>query len=247
MIFWRSLRNWLALLLIGSFIANLIPVYGNAVNIAIEPSRIAKGDTVVLDIQDLYNGSTLTLGIDGEFFVPSGSNFAFQVRNFSMPISLDHGEVSANSNHTVWTMFSARKGSTTVSTQGNSTNGSFHLTEAYNVSPGMYDSFVLAGQVLEGEQSVTTALRLSGTKFGPDTSRISFIIDGIDAATITINVSINATDIVQKAIFVGKKDAAIGSSQVAAVVETPPPKARLSIAGILGVVVAIAVWYRLKK
>ena len=163
-----------------------------AVSITESPDQISRGERLTLSIRDLKNDDTFSLLIEGRFAVTPGSSFLFATDNFQMPISLTKGEMIAYTENTQETMLQIKKGNMTVGVgKVTGPDGIFSYSEKRDVGSGTYDKMRLTGTVLPGKTSVLTRLQLLGSKSGPDTSDISFTVDGIDAGSIILTVLVN--------------------------------------------------------
>ncbi|MDD1658610.1 MAG: hypothetical protein LUQ41_09210 [Methanomicrobiales archaeon] len=193
-----SARLLPALLLCAALVAAC-----GAVTITQSPSVIHRGEQIHVGIQDLRDGATFSLLIEGRFAVTPGGPFAFITRQFAMPITLEQGEISAYTENTVWTGLSVKKGNTTVSLSKDSENGIMSHTESYKVNAGTYDYLKLEGDALAGRDQILSKLTLKGTKKGPDDSQLSFTIDGIDAGTVRILITVDGSLALNKEVIVG--------------------------------------------
>lgn len=193
-------RGFDARWMVGLLILTAIVGSASATVVSIHPDTIERGDTVFVDISQCTNGSLLSILVEGDFSVQLGGQFQFEAQEFSLPFSLDQGEVGAYAENVQWAGFSVKKGSTTISLTSDAVNGVVQATEAYNVSAGMYDFFRIEGIALPNHDHIVARFQLTGTKSGPDTSQISFTVDGINSGTITVAVYVNAQEVLQKRI-----------------------------------------------
>jgi len=175
------------------FIAILVlsgPV--SAVSITESPGQISRGGRLTVSIRDLKNNDTFSLLIEGRFEVQPGSPFLFATDNFDMPISLVQGEMIAYTENTQETLLQVKKGNTTASvSRQTGPDGIFSYSEKRTIATGTYERMRLSGTALPDKTSILTRLQLLGTKYGPDTSDISFTVDGIDKGTIFLTVIVN--------------------------------------------------------
>jgi hypothetical protein len=179
----------------------LVVVAGSAVSISIQPETIAQGDQVTIGIQGLANDSSFSLQLEGSF-VPENDHFMFRTTQFMMPLTLNEGQISAYAENTTSAGISVKKETTTLTMSGVSTNGIFQATEARNVSEGIYDFLQIEGDRTPGATRVLTRLSLTGVKEGPDTSHLSFIIDGIAQGTVQVQITVDGSVVLNKILTV---------------------------------------------
>jgi len=163
-----------------------------AASITQSPDQVSRGERLTLSIRDLKNNDTFSLLIEGRFEVLPGSSFLFATDNFEMPISLVQGEIIAYTENTRESMLQIKKGNVTMGVgKVTGPDGIFSYSEKRDIGGGTYDRMRLTGTALPGTTSILTRLQLLGTKYGPDTSDISFTVDGIDKGTIFLTVVVN--------------------------------------------------------
>lgn len=210
-------------------LAFLIPA-ATAATVTISPASIDPGDTVTVDVSDLPDGAAFSLEIRGEFAVVPGEQFAFTARNLALPFSLGSGEVSAYSKGTEWTGLSVQMldGSSVSLSNSADANGEFQTTQSHTISNGTYPAITLDGRAAPTARSVVTRVTMQGTKTGPDTSRITFGIEGITHGTATVTISINGSQTLSRTIAIGSasssdSDSSSDSSGGSSSTPTPTP------------------------
>ena len=192
-----------ARLILVLLLCTAIAAAAGAVTITQSPSVIRKGEQIRVGIRDLRDGAAFSLLIEGRFGVRPGGPFSFETRRFAMPITLEQGQISAYTENTAWTGLSVKKGNTTVSLSKESENGIMSHTESYQVNAGTYDFLKLDGEALPGRDQVLSKLTLKGIKKGPDDSELSFTVDGIDAGSVRILITVNESLVLNREVTVG--------------------------------------------
>jgi hypothetical protein len=173
-----------------------------AVSITSSPDRITPGDRVIVDIADLADDASFSILIEGHLPVRPDGSFSLSVEEFALPISLREGEMAAYSESTVWTGLSVRKGGTTVSASGDSQNGVFQTSEKRDVGEGVYDYLRVEGSAVPGASMVIARMQLTGKKEGPEDSRISFTVGGVESGTIQVRIDVEGTEVMNKVVSV---------------------------------------------
>nr|HQD27620.1 hypothetical protein [Methanoculleus thermophilus] len=160
-----------------------------AASVTITPTTIAPGDKVTVDVKDLPDNATFSLGISAEFDVTKGDTFSFKARNLILPFSLDQGEMNAYTKGTNWTELSAPLsdgGSATLRYYADD-DGELRITQsAGSISSGTYDDLALRGEAAAG--SIIAEMTMTGKKKGPNDGTISFALEGVERGTATIAV-----------------------------------------------------------
>ena len=175
-------------LLVSALVFCLMVFFGtvSAVTITESPDQIKPGDTVHLTLQDLHDGDTFSILIEGRFQVTPSKDFVFATDNFEMPISLQNGELTAYTENAQETTLLVKKGGTTASVGQDNPTGIFTHSESRDIASGTYDTMRLTGTVLPGKDSLVTRLQMSGSKSGPDNSEITFNVMGINSGSLYI-------------------------------------------------------------
>lgn len=114
------------------------------------------------------------------------------------------------------------------------------MSEAYNVSPGEYASLQIEGERQDLSSPIRCYIQLTGVKQGPDTSHISFLVDGVERGTLRIRATVNGTLVLNQEILIrvtspGEEGGEPGegntpSSPVPSVTASPPPTTSLALA-----------------
>jgi hypothetical protein len=194
----------------------LVPA-ATAATISISPDAIESGDTVTVNVNDLPDGATFSLGIRGEFAATPGSTFAFTARDLTLPFALTSGEVNAYTRGTNWTELSAElpDGGSVIMRYNADANDEVRISQPRNIGSGTLSLVTLRGDAAAA--SIIADLTVLGTKQGPTDGTISFAIEGVDQGTATVTVYVDG----QQAL---SQDIAIGSS-------TPTPTATATSSG----------------
>jgi hypothetical protein len=179
----------------------MLVVTGSALSVSVQPEYIYQGDRVTIDIQGLTDGSSFSLLLEGRL-TPAGDHFLFRTTQFVMPLTLYGGQISAYAANTTGAGISVKKGTSTVSISGLATNGIFQTTEAHEINEGTYDYLQIEGDRTPGASLVTTRLSLTGVKEGPDTSQLSFVMDGIEPGIIEVQIAVNGSGVVHQTLTV---------------------------------------------
>ena len=87
-------------------------------------------------------------------------------------------------------------------------DGHFSYSINRSISAGTYDALTLRGVALDPSQPVTTNLRLTGVKSGPDDADISFYVDGIASGTLQVTITIDGNQELIRDIVIGTPDTA---------------------------------------
>jgi hypothetical protein len=183
----------------------LVVIPASSVSITESPDTINRGGQVSITMNDLRDGSQFSILIDGEFNTLPGERFSFQTTGFTMPVSLNNGQISATTRGTSLTGFSAKKGGTTVNNvQQADGNGFYSFSQPTSITSGVYDYIKLEGSARSDVSTITTSMNLLGIKKGPDNSQITFSIDGIDNGLVRVTVLVDGqTALPTKTITVG--------------------------------------------
>ena len=195
--------SWQIIFLIGILVCGAVPV--SAVEITLSPDQVAQGDTITIDIKDLPDNSMFTLMIESTLGVTPGKDFSFKTTNFFMPISLTNGELSAYTENTQKTTFWIKKGSKEFGVGKKlDANGIFTMSEAQNIPSGKFDYLSIDGIASPDKDTIVTKMQMSGKKNGPDTSKISFVVNGIENGVIYITALVDGSPILVKKVTIGK-------------------------------------------
>jgi len=186
--------------LLIAFVYCVVPC--SAVTIEVTPDTITDNAQIIVVIQDLGDGAEFSLMIEGEFATRGGDDFSFSVNEFEMPFSLNAGVVSAYTENTYITGFSANKNGQTISIAGPSDeHGMFSFSDSQNVSAGTYESISFEGTALETADTITTRFQIEGIKQGPTDAQISFTPQGIMSGTLGISIVVDGSNYLDKVLY----------------------------------------------
>lgn len=186
----------------------LIPA-AMAASVTITPTTIDSGDTVTVNVKDLSENATFSLGISAEFDVTEGDVFSFSARDLTLPFALDRGEVSAYTKGTAWTELAANLpdgGSVSLHYTANA-DGECRISQPRNLPSGTLNAVTLSGEAVAGK--IITQVEISGTKRGPDDGTISFAIEGLESGTATVAVYIDGQEALSQKIAIGTEPAPV--------------------------------------
>lgn len=195
------------LLLLTVLIMVSLAASASAMEITESPDHLENGDTVTLDITGLSDNTTFGIQLLGSFTVYPSSAFTFETRDFSMPVSLKNGEMTASVDNAKTAFFSVKKGEVQAGVGKNTIpDGHFVYSDSRDVPAGTYDSLALTGTVVDNKRPVITKLFIQGQKRGPDNSRISFTLNGIDTGSVRITAYENSDPVFSKDLVIGTED-----------------------------------------
>lgn len=215
-----------------------------AVTITGRPDSVANGQPMYITIGGLPDGATFSLLVESVSAVQPGSEFLFQMSQFTMPFSLTHSSVTANLSGTMQNKLEVMKESTIVTVSGTSTGGHFSTTKTYDITAGTYDYFRLSGTSLPTASSISSQVQVTGTKNGPENSEISFVVEGLTTGTVTTAVLVDGRQAYYKTVPVGAPTPAqpgTGVSGTGPAATAPPPeewRTYTSADGLAGITVA---------
>ena len=200
--FFRSLHVWriTALILICAGMTGA----ASAVVITESPSQVMQGEPITIYIDGLSNSAEFSLLIEATLQVTPGQEFQFETTNFAMPIALDNGQISATTTGAQKATFSAKKGGTTVSvTRAADAGGVFSFSQAQSIPAGTFEYIRLQGTPLPNINTIVSNIQLNGKKTGPDTSHISFTVNGIDNGLVQLTVYVDGNQALYKTVTIG--------------------------------------------
>ncbi|NLA32082.1 MAG: hypothetical protein GX880_09755, partial [Methanomicrobiales archaeon] len=180
-----------------------------AASVTITPTTIESGDTVTVNVKDLSENATFSLGISAEFDVTEGDVFSFSARDLTLPFALDQGKVSAYTKGTAWTELAANLpdgGSVSLNYTANA-DGECRISQPRNLPSGTLNAVTLSGKAVAG--NIITQVEISGTKRGPDDGTISFAIEGLESGTATVAVYIDGQEALSQKIAIGTEPAPV--------------------------------------
>jgi hypothetical protein len=177
----------------------------SAVVITESPSHVMRGDPITIDIAGLSDNSEFSLLLKATLEVTPGQDFLFETTNFVMPISLSKGQISATTTGAQQATFSAKKGGTEVSvTRSADANGVFSFSQAQDIPAGTFDFISLQGTPLPDKTMIVSSIQLRGKKTGPDTSHITFTVNGIDNGMVQLTVFVDGTQALSQTVTIGE-------------------------------------------
>ncbi len=175
----------------------LVPV-ATAASVTISPTTIAPGDIINVNVNDLPENSTFSLGINAEFDATPGEIFSFRASDITLPFSLTNGEVNAYTYGTNWTMLTAKLpdgGSVSLNYSADE-NGETTISQPRNIPNGTLELVTISGKAAAG--SIITRMEINGKKNGPDDGTISFALYGVETCTATVTVLIDGSEILSQ-------------------------------------------------
>jgi hypothetical protein len=199
--FTLHLGRIMALILICASMAGA----ASAVVITESPSHVMQGEPITIDIEGLSNSAEFSLLIEATLQVTSGQDFLFETTNFVMPIALDNGQISATTTGAQKATFSAKKGGTTVTVSRTAdAGGVFSFSQAQSIPAGTFDYIRLEGTPFPDKNTIVSSIRLNGKKTGPDTSHISFTVNGIDNGLVQLTVLVDGSQAMKQTVTIGE-------------------------------------------
>ena len=91
-------QNTFTILVFACLFASIVPASG--VSIIMNSHTINSGEAIQVSISDLHDGSTFELVTEGIYPVIPGKSLQFQLSNFTLPFSLNQGEISIFTSNT---------------------------------------------------------------------------------------------------------------------------------------------------
>ena len=176
----------------------------SAVVITESPSNVMAGEPITIDIDGLSNNAEFSLLIEATLLVTPGQDFLFETTNFVMPIALDNGQISATTTGTQKATYSAKKGTTEVSvTRTADASGVFSFSQAQSIPAGTFDFMKLEGTPQSNKNTIVSRIQLRGKKTGPDSSSISFEVNGIDNGRIQLVIYVDGNQALYQTVTIG--------------------------------------------
>ncbi|MDI9633707.1 MAG: hypothetical protein QFX32_06585 [Methanolinea sp.] len=178
-----------------------------SLSITARPEAIQNGHPVTVEITGLPDGARFSLLVESVYSVSPNTEFYFQMSQFEMPFTLAKGNITATLEGTSQNRLEVRKGDTIVAVSGKSTDGRFTTTKTHDVTAGTYDYFRLSGTTLPTARTIVARFQVTGTKKGPENSRIWFVVDGLPSGTVTVAAVVDGAEVLHKKIPVGTGNA----------------------------------------
>lgn len=177
----------------------------SAASMDVSPNSIDPGDTVYISYSGLSNGSSFSLLIKGKLDVSPNSKYRMEIKSFVIPISLSNGMISANADNSEQVSLNYEDPSDgnikSITNLGN-TEYICSITESQGISAKTYDNMWIEGVASDGNL-VNIELSFIGKKTGPDSGTISFVLDGMDQATLNIVCMADGSVVVNEPIYIG--------------------------------------------
>lgn len=194
------LKKVLVLLLLLSLGISL----SSAATMDVSPNSIEPGDTVQISYSGLSNGSSFSLLIKGKIDVSPGSGYRMDIKSFVIPISLSNGTISAKADNSKQLSLNYEDSAGTIKsiTKIGNSGDVCSITQDQGISAKTYDNMWIEGIASAGNL-VNTELSFIGEKSGPDSGTISFVLDGIDHATMNIVCRVDSSSVANELIYVG--------------------------------------------
>jgi hypothetical protein len=175
----------------------------SAVVITESPSHVRNGEPITIDIKGLSDNADVSIVSEATCQVTPGKDFTFETTNFVLPISLDIGQISAKTNGVKKATFSAEKDGTEISvTRDADAHGEFSFSQFQSIPAGTFGYIRLVGTPLPHTRTVVSSFHLSGKKSGPDSSQITFAVDGVHQGVVLVSVFVNGRYILAKTITI---------------------------------------------
>lgn len=194
----------------------------SAVVITESPSHVMRGEQITIDITGLSNNSAFSLLIEATLRITPGQDFLFETTNFVMPIALKDGQISATTTNTQRATYSAQKGTTEVSvTRSADANGVFSFSQAQSVPAGTFDFIRLEGTPQPDENTIVSSIQLRGKKSGPDSSHLSFAVNGIDNGRVQLIVYVDGSQALYQTVTIGEGITAVQTTPSASPTSGP--------------------------
>ena len=184
-----------------------------ALSITAGPDQIQEGGQITVTIQGLEDNSSYSMHIGAEIAPDDNQEFAFSSNNLNMPFALSDTTVTLQAESVVWALFRYQQdaGSPIKSLQFWSDEhpapgGIIRDEESFGqISSGSKISMLeISGKALEDTDQVSVSFELDGIKSGDDDSSISYTINDMKQGTVSIIVSVDGTEALNKKIQVGE-------------------------------------------
>ncbi|WP_211530497.1 dockerin type I repeat-containing protein [Methanocalculus chunghsingensis] len=192
-------------LLIISFCLALLPLCAGAVSVAISPDHIEEGDTITIAIDDLEDGSALTVEL--AIGIPiTDQEFALSAREMTIPYTLTGAEIRLRAEPVTRAGLVVVEGGAEKSIIQNSQTGVVTILQRMeSLQAGSIEELVISGITADGGEHLTLMLQIQGVKEGPDQAAISFALSGITAGTIDASITVDGDEVTSTRITVGQQ------------------------------------------
>lgn len=184
-----------------------------ALSITAGPDQIQEGGQVTVTIQGLEDGSSYSMHIGAEIVPEENQEFGFSSNNLNMPFTLTDTTVTLRAESVVWANFRYQQdtesptksigfGSDSHPVRGGiiTDEESFgQITEGSEIA-----MLEITGKAIEDSDTVSVSFELDGVKSGDDDSTISYTINDLEQGTVSIIVSVDGAETLNKKIQVGE-------------------------------------------
>lgn len=194
-------QNPFFILVFACLLASILPVSG--ISIIMNSHTINPGEPVQVSISDLRNDSTFEMVTEGVYPVVPGESLHFQLKQFTLPFSLNQGEISISTDNTRSASFSVENTETIASIKASPENGTFSRREFVTIPSGTYSSISLEATPLSLFKPVRTTFALKGIKRGANSANLSFFIDGIKNGQVNISIKVDNIPQLNDVIIIG--------------------------------------------
>jgi len=109
MVCYPRFTAWLFVLAAALLIAGVVGSV-SAVGVTIYPQQVTPGQPVTITIKALPDNTTVSIGLRANISVTPGSEFTFLTNRFSLPFTLEGGQILATMEGTDYNTSRSRKG-----------------------------------------------------------------------------------------------------------------------------------------
>jgi len=194
-------QNTFTILVFACLFASIVPVSG--VSIIMNSHTINSGEPIQVSISDLHDGSTFEMVTEGIYPVIPGKTLHFQLSHFTLPFSLNQGEISIFTSNTRNVSFGVENAETIASIKASTEDGTFSKKEYVTIPSGTYSSISLEASPLSIYKPVQTTFSLKGFKKGANNANLSFLIDGIENGQVHLTIKVDNIPQVDEIITIG--------------------------------------------
>ncbi len=186
---------------------------GQALSITAGPDQIQEGGQITVTIQGLEDSSSFSMHIGAEIAPDDNQEFAFSSNNLNMPFTLTDTTVTLRAESVVWANFRYQQDAESPSksigfgSEDHPVRGGIISDEESfgQINGGSEISMLeISGKTLEDTNQVSVSFELDGMKSGDDDSSISYTINDMKQGTVSIIVSVDGTEALNKKIQVGE-------------------------------------------
>ena len=183
-----------------------------ALSITAGPDQIQEGGQITVTIQGLEDDSSFCMHIGAEIVPEDDQEFAFSSNNLNMPFTLTDTTVTLQAESVIWANFRYQQDaeSPTKSIGFGSDdhpvrNGVITDEESFGqISEGSEIAMLeITGKALEDTETVSVSFELDGVKTGDDDASISYTVNDVNQGTVSIIVSVDGAEALNKKIQVG--------------------------------------------